>query len=71
MPKEEAIKTEGQITEVLPNQQFRVRLENDHIVLASLSGKMKKFYIKVTTGDQVALELSPYDLDRARITRRL
>ena len=70
MPKEEAIEVEGTVVESLPNARFRVKLENDHIVLAHISGKMRKFYIRILTGDQVTLQLSPYDLNRGRITYR-
>ena len=70
MPKEEAIEVEGTVVESLPNARFRVRLENNHIVLAHISGKMRKFYIRILTGDQVTLQLSPYDLNRGRITYR-
>jgi len=68
--KEEPIKVEGLVTEVLPDRNFRVRLDNDHVVLAYLAGKMSKFRIRVLVGDVVALELSPYDLNRGRITYR-
>ncbi len=70
MAKQEAIKMEGVVTEVLPDQNFRVELENGHEVLAYASGKMSKFRIRVLQGDRVALELSPYDLSRGRITYR-
>ncbi len=70
MPKQEAIEVEGVVTETLPDQKFRVRLENDHTVLAYAAGRMAKFRIKVLVGDRVTLELSPYDLDRGRITYR-
>jgi translation initiation factor IF-1 len=61
---------EGVVTETLPNAQFRVELENGHEVLGHLSGKMRKNYIRVTQGDRVTVELSPYDLERGRITFR-
>jgi translation initiation factor IF-1 len=70
MAKEEPIEVEGLVTEVLPDRNFRVRLENDHVVLAYLAGKMSKFRIRVLVGDLVTLELSPYDLSRGRITYR-
>jgi translation initiation factor IF-1 len=60
----------GTVVEVLPNAFFRVRLENDHLVLAHLAGKMRKFFIKVIPGDTVTVQLSPYDLERGRITFR-
>ncbi|MGD2045666.1 MAG: translation initiation factor IF-1 [Gemmatimonadota bacterium] len=66
----DAIEVEGTVTEVLPNTQFRVKLENDHEVLAYLSGKMRKFYIRVLEGDRVKVEMSPYDLTRGRVTYR-
>ncbi len=67
---QEKLVLEGTITEALPDTQFRVKLENGHIVLAYLSGKMRKFYIRVLLGDKVRVELSPYDLDRGRIIYR-
>ena len=70
MAKQEAIEVEGLVTEVLPDQKFRVKLQNDHIVLAYAAGKMSKFRIRVLVGDMVTLELSPYDLTRGRITYR-
>jgi translation initiation factor IF-1 len=70
MSKEEAIQLEGTVAEALPNAMFRVELENDHEVLATLAGKMRKFYIRVVEGDRVTVEVSPYDLDRGRITYR-
>lgn len=66
----EAIEIEGTVTEVLPNAHFRVELENGHEVLAYLSGKMRKHYIRVLEGDRVKVELSPYDLTRGRVTYR-
>ncbi len=68
---EKAIKTEGKIVEVLPGTMFRVELGNSHVVLAHISGKMRKRFIRLTGGDRVKLEMSPYDLDKARITYRL
>ena len=70
MAKEANIEIDGVITETLPNAMFRVKLENDHIVLAHVSGKMRMHYIKILPGDTVKLELSPYDLTRGRITYR-
>lgn len=70
MAKQEAIEVEGVVTEVLPDQNFRVKLQNDHMVLAYAAGKMSKFRIRVLVGDRVTLELSPYDLSRGRITYR-
>lgn len=66
----DAIEMTGKVTEVLPNGFFRVRLENEHLVLAHIAGKMRKFYIKIIQGDTVTVQLSPYDLDRGRITFR-
>jgi translation initiation factor IF-1 len=71
MAKEELIETEGKITEALPNAMFRVELENGHIVLAHVSGKMRMNFIRILPGDKVKLELSPYDLSRGRITFRV
>ncbi len=70
MAKEEAIEVEGTIVEPLPNAMFRVELENGHKVLAHISGKMRMHYIKILPGDQVTVELSPYDLTRGRVTFR-
>ncbi len=70
MAKQEPIEMEGLVTEVLPDQNFRVKLQNDHVVLAYAAGKMSKFRIRVLVGDMVTLELSPYDLTRGRITYR-
>jgi translation initiation factor IF-1 len=68
--KEEKIEVEGTVVEALPGTQFRVELDNGHEVLAYLSGKMRKYYIRILLGDRVRLELSPYDLTRGRITYR-
>jgi translation initiation factor IF-1 len=68
--KQESIQCEGKVTDVLPDQNFRVLLENGHTVLAYATGKMSKFRIRVLVGDLVTLELSPYDLTRGRITFR-
>ena len=71
MAKEEGkIEVEGQIIEALPGTQFRVRLDNGHEVLAYLSGKMRKYYIRILPGDKVQVEMSPYDLTRGRISYR-
>jgi len=71
MSKEELIETEGKIIEALPNAMFKVELENGHIVLAHVSGKMRMNFIRILPGDKVKLELSPYDLSRGRITFRV
>jgi len=70
MPNKEGIEVEGKITESLRNATFRVELANGHLVLAHLSGKIRKNYIRVLPGDRVLVELSPYDLTRGRITYR-
>lgn len=70
MAKQESIEMEGVVTDVLPDQNFRVTLENGHEVLAYAAGKMAKFRIRVLVGDRVTLQLSPYDLSRGRITYR-
>lgn len=70
MSKEEAISVEGTVVEPLPNAMFRVELDNGHKVLAHVSGKMRKFFIRILPGDRVTVELSPYDLTRGRITYR-
>ncbi|MCB0044796.1 MAG: translation initiation factor IF-1 [Caldilineaceae bacterium] len=67
---EEAVVLEGKIIDTLPNAMFKVELENGHEVLAYLSGKMRKYYIRVLLGDRVKVEMSPYDLTRGRITYR-
>lgn len=69
--KEELIETEGKILEALPNAMFKVALENGHVVLAHVSGKMRMHFIRILPGDKVKLELSPYDLTRGRITFRV
>ena len=71
MAKEDAIEVDGVVEEALPNAMFRVELENGHEVLAHISGKMRKFYIRILPGDRVKVELSPYDLTRGRITYRM
>jgi len=68
--KEEGIVVEGTVVEPLPNAMFRVELENKHRVLAHVSGKMRKYFIRILPGDKVTVELSPYDLTRGRITFR-
>jgi translation initiation factor IF-1 len=70
MAKQDLIKLDGIIVEALSNAMFRVRLENDHEVIAHISGKMRMNYIKILPGDKVALEMSPYDLSKGRITYR-
>ena len=71
MAKRERIEVEGTVVTVLPNTMFRVELANGHQILAHISGKMRKHYIKVLPGDRVLIELSPYDLSRGRVTYRL
>jgi len=70
MPKEEPIEVQGAVVETLPNAMFRVELENKHMVLAHISGKMRMRFIKILPGDIVKVELSPYDLSRGRIIYR-
>ena len=70
MAKEDAIEVEGTVVEPLPNAMFRVELENKHVVLAHISGKMRMHFIKILPGDKVTVELSPYDLSRGRIVYR-
>lgn len=70
MAKQDAIELEGTVVEPLPNAMFKVELENGHQILAHISGKMRIHYIKILPGDKVTVELSPYDLDRGRITYR-
>ena len=70
MAKEQAITVEGTVVEALPNTTFRVELENKHVVLAHVSGKMRMHFIKILPGDRVTIELSPYDLTRGRIIYR-
>lgn len=70
MAKQDLIKQDGIITEALSNAMFRVRLENDHEIVAHISGKMRMHYIKILPGDKVAVEMSPYDLSKGRITYR-
>ena len=70
MAKEEHIEMEGTVVETLPNTMFRVELENGHVVTAHISGKMRKHYIRILTGDKVTVQLTPYDLTKGRITFR-
>ncbi len=70
MAKEDQIEFEGEVLETLPNTTFKVQLENGHIVNAHISGKMRKNYIRILTGDKVKVEVSPYDLSKGRITYR-
>ena len=70
MPKDDAIQVEATVIEPLPNAMFRLSLENEHQVLAHISGKMRKNFIRILTGDRVLVELSPYDLTRGRIVYR-
>ncbi len=70
MAKEEAIKVSGVVTEVLPNTMLRVEMDNGHKVLAYISGKMRRYFIRILKGDKVDIELSPYDLTRGRVVYR-
>ena len=70
MAKEDFIEMEGTVMETLPNTTFRVELENGHVVTAHISGKMRKHYIRILTGDKVTVQLTPYDLSKGRITYR-
>ena len=70
MAKEESIETDGVVVDVLPGTMFRVKLSNGHVVLAHISGKMRKNFIRIVPGDKVTVEMSPYDLTKARITFR-
>lgn len=70
MAKQNAIKVDGVVTETLPNANFKVKLDNGHEILAHISGKMRMHFIKILVGDKVAVELSPYDLNKGRITYR-
>ena len=70
MAKEESIEMQGTVLETLPNTTFRVELENGHIVMAHISGKMRKNYIRILTGDKVTVQITPYDLTKGRITFR-
>ncbi len=70
MPKDDAIQVEATVVEPLPNAMFKVQLDNEHQVLAHISGKMRKHFIRILRGDRVLVELSPYDLSRGRIVYR-
>ncbi|MCK4870591.1 MAG: translation initiation factor IF-1 [Gammaproteobacteria bacterium] len=70
MAKEDQIEMKGTVIETLPNTMFRVKLENGHMVIAHISGRMRKHYIRILTGDAVTVELTPYDLSKGRITFR-
>ena len=70
MAKQDLIEMDGEIIETLPNTTFRVKLENDHVVTAHISGRMRKHYIRILTGDKVKVEMTPYDLTKGRITFR-
>lgn len=71
MAKEESIEMEGVVLETLPNTRFRVKLENGHEIIAHISGKMRKHYIRILRGDKVTVQLTPYDLSKGRITFRV
>jgi len=71
MAKEDVIEMEGRVLETLPNTMFRVELDNGHVVTAHISGRMRKNYIRILTGDKVKVELTPYDLSKGRITYRM
>ena len=70
MAKEDVIEMQGTVLDTLPNTMFRVELENGHVVVAHISGKMRKNYIRILTGDKVTVEMTPYDLTKGRITFR-
>ncbi len=70
MAKEDQIEMEGTVVETLPNTMFRVELENGHVITAHISGKMRKHFIRILTGDKVTVEMTPYDLSKGRITYR-
>ena len=70
MAKQEKLEVEGTVIELLPNTQFKVELDNGHKLLAYLSGRMRKYYIRILLGDRVRVEMTPYDMDRGRITYR-
>ena len=71
MAKEDPIEMEGTVVDTLPNTMFRVELDNGHVVTAHISGKMRKHYIRILTGDRVTVQLTPYDLSKGRITYRV
>ena len=70
MAKQDLIEMDGEVIETLPNTTFRVKLENEHVVTAHISGRMRKHYIRILTGDKVKVEMTPYDLTKGRITFR-
>ena len=70
MAKEDTLEFEGEVIETLPNTQFKVKLENGHVIDAHISGKMRRHYIRILTGDKVKVEMTPYDLTKGRITFR-
>ena len=70
MPKEEAFRVDGKVTQALPNAEFRVQLDNGHMLLAHMAGKMRKHFIRIVPGDHVTVEVSPYDLGKGRIVYR-
>ncbi len=70
MAKDDCIEFDGEVVDTLPNTTFRVKLENGHVVMAHISGKMRKNYIRILTGDKVKVEMTPYDLSKGRITYR-
>jgi|TARA_B110000196_G_C21079238_1_gene631584 translation initiation factor IF-1 len=70
MAKEDLIEMDGEVIETLPNTTFRVKLENEHVVIAHISGRMRKHYIRILTGDKVKVEITPYDLSKGRIIFR-
>lgn len=70
MAKEDVIELDGEVIDTLPNTTFKVKLENGHVVMAHISGKMRKNYIRILTGDKVKVEMTPYDLSKGRITFR-
>jgi len=70
MAKEDVLEMDGEVVDTLPNTTFKVRLENGHVVIAHISGKMRKHYIRILTGDKVKVELTPYDRSKGRITFR-
>ncbi len=70
MAKEDMLQFEGEVLDTLPNAMFKVKLENDHEIIAHISGKMRKFYIRILPGDRVTVDISPYDLSKGRITYR-
>ena len=70
MAKQETLEFKGKVTELLPNAMFRVKLENEHVVTAHISGRMRKHYIRILTGDKVKVEITPYDLSKGRIIFR-